>query len=104
MQRILILGYFAFTSQKKDGQTVKTRQCLELFKRNVDKNTRISTFDTEILHTRPWRVANLLWKTIRADKVVYLPAHNNLRLFFPSLSFLSRIFRFEILYILIGGW
>lgn len=104
VKRILILGYFAFTTHKKDGQTVKTRLYLDLLNRNADKNTRISTFDTEILHTKPWRVLSLLWKTIRADKVVYMPAHNNLRLFFPTLYFLSRIFRFDILYPLIGGW
>lgn len=104
VKRILILGYFAFTTHKKDGQTVKTRLYLELLNRNVDKSTRISTFDTEILHTRPWHIVGLLWKTLRADKVIYMPAHNNLRLFFPALSFLSHLFHFEILYILIGGW
>ena len=104
VQRILILGFFAFTSHKKDGQTVKTRQYLELLKRNSDKNIHISTFDTEILHIKPWKIADLLWKTLHADKVIYMPAHNTLRLFFPTLSFLSRLFHFEILYVLIGGW
>ncbi|MDE5574359.1 MAG: glycosyltransferase [Bacteroidales bacterium] len=102
--KILLLGYLGNKSNKKDGQTVKTRQYLELLQRNVGKNIRISTFDTEILHTRPWRIANLLWKTIRADKVVYLPAQNNLRYFFKPLYTLSRIFRFDIIYPLIGGW
>ena len=104
VQHILILGFFAFTSHKKDGQTVKTNQYLELFKRNAAKNTRISTFDTEILHTKPWQVVRLLWKSICADKVIYMPAHNNLRLFFPALNFFSHIFRYDILYVLIGGW
>lgn len=102
--KIVLLGYLGKRSNKKDGQTVKTRLYLELLQKNADKNTRISTFDTEILHTRPWHIVGLLWKTIRADKVVYMPAHNNLRLFFPTLYFLSRLFHFDILYPLIGGW
>ncbi len=99
-----MLGYFGFVSDKKDGQATKTRQCLELLKRNMEAGTRINTFDTEILHTRPWHILSLLWKTVRSNKVVYLPAHNNLYYFFPPLYALSKIFRFDILYLLIGGW
>lgn len=103
-QRILISGYFGFKTGKKDGQTVKTRQYLELLRKNIGKDFCISTFDTEILHTRPWRIVNLLWKTTRAGKVVYMPAQNNLRYFFKPLYVLSKIFRFDIVYPLIGGW
>lgn len=102
--KVLVLGYFGFATDKKDGQATKTRQCLELLKRNMKTGTRISTFDTEILHTKPWRVACLLWKTIHSNKVVYLPAQNNLYYFFPFLFASSKIFRFDIIYLLIGGW
>lgn len=103
-QRFLTLGFFGFSTGKKDGQTVKTRQCLELLEQNVDKNVCINTFDTEILHAKPWKIVSLLWKTIRADKVIYLPAQNNLYYFFPALYALSKLFHFDIVYLLIGGW
>lgn len=103
-QRILTLGFFGFSTGKKDGQTIKTRQCLELLERNVDKNVCINSFDTEILHAKPWKIISLLWKTIRADKVIYLPAQNNLYYFFPALYALSKLFHFDIVYLLIGGW
>ena len=103
-RKILIVGYFGFTTAKKDGQTVKTRLYRELLKKHTGKDTRIDTFDTEILHTKPWHIVSLLWKTLRADKVVYMPAQNNLRYFFETLYALSLVFRFDILYPLIGGW
>lgn len=103
-RRILVLGYFGSKTGKKDGQTVKTHQYLELIERNIGKDVRIDTFDTEILHTRPWRIVNLLYKTVCAGKVVYMPAQNNLLYFFKPLYALSGIFRFDIVYPLIGGW
>lgn len=102
--KILLLGYFGFTTNKKDGQTVKTRQCLELLQRNTEDVSNLNTFDTEILHAKPWLILNLLWKTVRSDKVIYLPAQNNLYYFFPILYVLSKIFHFDIVYLLIGGW
>lgn len=102
--RILVLGYFGWESGKRDGQAVKTRQCLELLKRNSDERFLIRSFDTEILHTKPWRIVGLLLKIIHSNKVVYLPAQNNLYYFFPFLHVLSKFFRFDIVYLLIGGW
>lgn len=102
---ILVFGYFGHKSGKLDGQTVKTRACEALLREKLDeKTTLLRTFDTESLHSQPWRIIKWLCLVLRTDKVVYLPAHNNLRFFFPVLYFLSRLFRFEIIYILIGGW
>lgn len=103
-KKILLLGYFGFKTNQKDGQTIKTRQCYTLIERRAGDGVSLRFFDTEILHFYPWKILGLLWKTVCADKVVYLPAHNNLRYFFPSLYVLSKIFRFDIIYIQIGGW
>ncbi len=103
-KKILLLGYFGFKTDQKDGQTIKTRQCYTLIERQAGKGVSLRYFDTELLHFYPWRILELLWKTLCANKVVYLPAHNNLRHFFPFLYLFSKIFRFDIIYIQIGGW
>ncbi len=103
-RRILILGYFGRTTNKRDGQTIKTRQYLELLEKNLGGSARIDTFDTQVLHFRPWQVITLLWKVVRSKTVVYMPAQNNLSHFFGTLFVLSRIFDIDIVYPLIGGW
>lgn len=103
-KKILLLGYLGFKTDQKDGQTIKTRQCYTLIERQAGKGSSLRYFDTELLHFYPWKIVALLWKTICANKVVYLPAHNNLRHFFLLLYLLSKIFRFDIIYIQIGGW
>ena len=46
----------------------------------------------------------LLRKLVACRVMFYLPAHNNLKYIFPVIFVLSRIFRFRILYFVVGGW
>lgn len=103
-KRILLLGYLGFRSNPMDGQTIKTRQVYELIRKNIGDKVHLKYFDTEDLHSNPFRIFVLLFRLMRTSKVVYMPAHNNLRLFYPPLVFLSRLFHYDILYVLIGGW
>lgn len=102
---VYVLGYFGYVTDQRDGQTIKTRQVYSLLESRLDKDgVRLVYFDTQRLHSRIWTAFEMFWKAICCRKLVYLPAQNNLKFIFPILYFLSRVFRFEIYYVVIGGW
>lgn len=100
-KNILVLGYFGFKSGKLDGQTVKTRNLHQLIS---SKCGNVSYFDTECFQYDKLSVFGLLKKLAKCHTLVYLPAHSNLKYIFPVLFLLSLVFRFKILYFIIGGW
>ena len=98
---ILVLGNFGFSTEKLDGQTIKTRNVYELVSK---KNSSVSSFDTSYLKKNPFLFFVMLKKVIVSEKVIYLPAHGNLFFLFPIIFLLSKIFHSSIIYIIIGGW
>lgn len=98
---ILVLGNFGFSTEKLDGQTIKTRNVYDL----VSKRFPFAAFfDTSCLKKNPLHSFVMLKKIITSKKIIYLPAHGNLKFLFPIIFFLSKIFQFSIIYIVIGGW
>lgn len=100
--KILVLGYFGYVSNKLDGQTVKTRSIYELLKKKSSDN--IVYFDTELLKYNRFELLDLFVKLCSCRRLVYLPAHGNLKYLFPFLYVISWLLRFQILYVVIGGW
>lgn len=102
MNKVLVLGYFGYNTNQLDGQTVKTRGIYRLVKEQI--NADIDFYDTEDYKYRKLSVLKMFWKVIKCDRLVYLPAHNNLKFIYPIIYFLSNIFRFKIHYFVVGGW
>lgn len=102
MKRILVLGYFGYSSNKLDGQTVKTRDVYRLVKEQYGEG--VDFFDTEEFKRSKLSVFQMLAKVVRCHKLIYLPAHGNLKYLFPVLFCLASVFRVHIHYIVIGGW
>lgn len=103
MKRILVLGYFGYLTNQLDGQTVKTRDVYRLAKEQSG-NYAVDYFDTQDLKKNKLMVLRMFWKVIQCDTLFYLPAHNNLKVFFPIIFIFSRLFRFKIHYFVVGGW
>lgn len=99
---ILILGYFGYRTNKLDGQTVKTRDVYRLAKEQYGSG--VDFFDTEEFKYNKLSVFKMLARVARCEKLLYLPAHGNLKYIFPVLFCLSLVFRFNIHYVVIGGW
>lgn len=97
----LVLGYFGYKTNQLDGQTVKTRDLYQLLK---NKGVNVSYFDTQEFKYKKSSVFLLLKKMILCKTLCYLPAHNNLKYIFPVVFILSKLFRFNILYFVVGGW
>ena len=102
VNKIFILGYFGYNSKKLDGQTVKTREIHNLFEKKIGK--KIHYFDTEQLKESWIHFISLILGLQKSEILLYLPAQNNLKRFFPILYPLSKIFRFRIHYFVVGGW
>ena len=102
MKRILVLGYFGHSSNKLDGQTVKTRDVYRLVKEQYGEG--VDFFDTEEFKRSKLSVLQMLAKVVRCHKLIYLPAHGNLKYLFPVLFCLASVSRVHIHYIVIGGW
>ena len=101
MKKILVLGYFGYKTNQLDGQTVKTRNLYILLKQD---NQSVSYFDTQVLRYSKLSIFKMLLQVCRCDVVCYVPAHNNLKYFFPIIFILSKLFSTKIHYYVVGGW
>lgn len=103
MNKVLVLGYFGYLTNQLDGQTVKTRDVYRLAKEQLN-NCTVDYFDTQELKKNKLLVLKMFWKVMCCKTLFYLPAHNNLKVFFPVIFILSQLFRFKIHYFVVGGW
>lgn len=103
MSRVLVLGYLGLVSNWVDGQTVKTRDLYRLAQEQIGKEN-VDYYDTEELRSNKLSIFTMLKKVARCDTLFYLPAQNNLAVFFPVIFLLSIISRVRIHYFVVGGW
>lgn len=102
MKRVLVIGAFGYDTNQLDGQTIKTRSVYRLLqKKDIGEHNYI---DTLLLRNKPWKCINMLYRLLTCDILVLLPCLNNLTVLFPLFYYMSRLFRFEIVSICIGGW
>ena len=102
MKRILIVGAYGYFCNHLDGQTVKTRNVHKLVEERFDG--KVYGFDTLKIRRNPLLLFVLLWQLVRCDTLILIPCLNNLTYFFPLTYYLSKIFRYDIIEICIGGW
>lgn len=103
MKKILVLGYFGYQTNQLDGQTVKTRDVYRLAKEQLT-DCDVEYFDTQSLQKSKLLLFKMFFKVMCCKTLFYLPAHNNLKVFFPVVFILSQLFRFKIHYFVVGGW
>jgi glycosyltransferase involved in cell wall biosynthesis len=103
-RRVLVLGYFGYSNNQLDGQTIKTRNIYELLLLKIGDKVNIDIFDTQKFKYSKLSFFKLLWKILKCNRLVYLPAHNNLKYLFPIIYVLCWLKRSEILYFVVGGW
>ena len=101
MNKILVLGAFGFHTTLYDGQTIKTRNLLDLLK---SKGVGSDFYDTQDFQYNKLGIVKMFAKVCKADCLFYLPAQNNLKYIFPIVFFLSKIFHTRIHYFVVGGW
>ena len=102
--RILVLGYFANTTKRLDGQIAKTKEIYNLISIHNKDKWQLDCFDTELFKYKKWAVIILFLKLLLCDRLIYLPGQNNLRKFGKLLYYYQRLRNFSVIYIGIGGW
>jgi len=102
MKKILVLGAFGYDTNQLDGQTVKTRNVYKLLQKNF--SGKLYGVDTMHIRRNPLSAFKLLWYLIRCKTLIIIPCLNNLTYIFPLTYYLSKIFRYDIIHICIGGW
>ena len=102
MSKIVVLGAFGYDRKQLDGQTIKTRNVYNLLS---DKyKGKLKGYDTLLFRRKPWQVFALLWHLMTCKTLVLIPCRRNLTYVFPAVYMMSKIFRYEIVSICIGGW
>lgn len=105
IKKALVLGHFGFENNHLDGQTVKTRNILELLKTKEDvAYKQVNYFDTQSFQKSKLKIFSAFKKVIQSNIVYYLPAQNNLRFIFPFVFILCKLFNVKLHYIVVGGW
>lgn len=99
---ICVLGAFGYDNNQLDGQTVKTRNVYKLLQKNF--SGKLYGVDTIHIRRNPLSAFKLLWYLIRCKTLIIIPCLNNLTYIFPLTYYLSKIFRYDIIHICIGGW
>ena len=105
MQKVAIIGHFAFGHKAANGQTIKTKILAEALEKEFSEKQvlKIDTYGgIKALIKSPIQVFSALKK---AQNVVILPAHNGVRIFGRLLPLFNKFFKNrKIHYVVIGGW
>lgn len=104
MKKILVIGCFGNKAGKLDGQISKTKSIYTMLENRLDKNVKLEHFNTMSIAENKIQLVNLIFKMSKCDVCVLIPAHRNLKLFFPVLYYMSMVFRYKIINIFVGGW
>lgn len=97
----LILGYFGYKDNQIDGQTIKTRNVYNLFKKEFNN---VIFFDTQDLKYNKISYIILFYKILLADEIILLPGKNNLKKLLPILIKFKKIRNTNIYLFAVGGW
>lgn len=89
MNRVLLLGAFGFHNNKFDGQTIKTRNILQLLKQH--RELKVYDYDTlEVKRTKnPLLLVRLCWYFCICNNVIMVPADNSMEKLYPVVYKLS---------------
>lgn len=101
MKKICVLGAFGFRVEHYDGQTIKTRNLLNLLK---DKKVNPDFFETQNFKFNKFSIFSMCGKILKCKTLFYLPAQNNLKYLFPIVYILSKVSCCKIHYFVVGGW
>lgn len=104
MKRVCIIGHFGFGHDLLNGQTIKAKIVADEIEKNVGKDdiVRIDTHGGIFALIKLPFV--LLYSVVFFRNVLFLPAHNGLRIIAPLLVVFNSVFRRKLHYVVVGGW
>lgn len=104
MNKILVIGCFGDKTGRLDGQINKTNTIYTMMKERLDKNSKLDYFNTLSVEDNIFLIFKLIVKLIWCNTAVLIPANHSLEIFFPFLYYFSKVARYKIIHICVGGW
>lgn len=102
-KKIVVVGTFGYGISGLDGQTIKTQNVYKLLQERAT-GCKLKKVDTlEIKHSLK-KAMLALWYIVSCTDLIIMPADNSQAVLFPACYILSKIFKFNIVNICIGGW
>ena len=102
MKKIMVLGNYGYGVSGLDGQVINTINIYNLIlKHHPDQTRKVDTLE----HIkRPWKIFPLLFNLLKIDTLIIIPGQNCFIYFLPLCYFLSKMAKFNIICICVGGW
>lgn len=102
IKRITIIGHFGANKNILDGQTIKTKILYEELKKAT--NWDIKKVDTYYKKKNPLKlILDTLKCLVSTKDIIVLLSGNGMRMYFPILSFFSKVFQINVYHDVIGG-
>lgn len=98
----LVFGNYGYKTNQLDGQTMKLRQMQEVLK--IKEAPYVVNRDISLISGNLFKILDLFWQIILAKQVFYFAAQRNLRLLFPVMYFVTKLFGVKLHYFAVGGW
>lgn len=98
--KICVIGAFGYKTC--NGQTIKTNNVYRALAERLGEVEKIDTFGWK---KNPIKLFFRCRKAVKdCDNIVFLPAHNGVKVFVPLLLFFNRKSKKKLHYVVIGGW
>ena len=104
MERITVIGHFAFGQDLVNGQTIKAKTVTDELRRQVgaDHVIQIDTYGG--IKTYIKLPVLILIALIKSKDVVIFPAQNGVQILCPLLIIMNCLLHRQLHYVVIGGW
>lgn len=98
---VFIIGNFGYKSNNIGGQTIKTRNLLELYQNNYIKG-KVDFIDIDKFSF--FTVILIFYKILFNHKILLVPGQKFLKTLFIPIMFFSVLLRKQIILFAVGGW
>lgn len=107
-KRVLVFSNFGYETGAIGGQTIKVKHIYKLFQSKKNEyGYKLSYFDTDVFSVKaniPINLFRFLKQLLMSTNIVFVGSKNNLLFLFPVIYTVSKVFKKQIDYIVVGGW
>lgn len=99
--KIIVLGCFGYHNNQLDGQTIKSRKIFELLK---EHNCNVVYSDTQEWRQNRNKIIKYIADLYLCKTLILIPGARNVKILFPIIFILCKLFRCRLILIAVGGW
>ena len=104
MKKVGIIGFFDYGKQNIGGGVMKTRNYESMLKRKYGDSS-VLCLDRQLAKDHPRQYLKVMFEMFKScGTIVIMPTEKMLRLLLPVLLLFRRIYKYRIVYSVVGGW